>query len=260
MKGRPLLLAAAIFAALIIGVGLWLYTPDKSRAALEAEYARPPSTFVDAAGIRLHVRDTGPHDAPALIMLHGFGSSLHTWDAWAATLTGPYRVVRLDLPSFGLTGPDPASDYSDARTFAILLALMDRLGIPRATFVGNSMGGGIAWRFTAAQPDQVERLILVSPDGFRQPGEPPPSAGPRKLPFVITMMRYVLPSFLLRQNIAPSYGDPGKLTATTLARSRDMLLAAGNRDAILARMMQMTRPDPVPILRTIQVPDRKSVV
>ena len=83
------------------------------RADLEAKYARPPSLFLEIAGYRLHVRDTGPRTAPAVIFLHGFGSSLQTWDDWARDLEADHRVIRYDLPGFGLTGPDPSGDYTD---------------------------------------------------------------------------------------------------------------------------------------------------
>lgn len=244
----------AVLIALLAGAAWYLYTPDKPRAALEAQYAPPPSQFIPVLGVRLHVRDTGPRDAPALLMLHGFASSLQTWDAWAAALEPTVRVVRLDLPSFGLTGPDPTGDYSQARTEALLAALMDTLGLRQATVVGNSMGGGIAWRFALSHPDRVDRLVLISPEGFRPPGEAPPDAPPTGLPLSIRMMRYVLPSAFLRMNIAASYADPATLTPALLARYRDMLLAAGNRDAILARMVQMRRPDPAPLLRQVRQP------
>ena len=75
---------------IVVGAALaWLYTPDKRRAELETIYARPPSIFIEVTGIRLHVRDTGPKTAPALIFLHGFGSSLQTWDKRAQTRSGP---------------------------------------------------------------------------------------------------------------------------------------------------------------------------
>ena len=129
--------------------GAWLYTPDKSRAELDAKYHLGPGDYREAAGIRVRLQDTGPRDAPTVILLHGFGSSLETWDAWSDELSSDHRVVRLDLPGFGLTGPDPSGDYSDARTMVILAALMDGLGIQRASVVGNSMGGRIAWKFAA---------------------------------------------------------------------------------------------------------------
>lgn len=261
VRVRPLIATLLTVAALLIAAGVYLYSPDKNRSVLEARYAPPPSQFITVQGIRLHVRDTGPKTAPTLLMLHGFGSSLQTWDAWSDALSPRFRMVRFDLPSFGLTGGDPSGDYSDGRTFQIMLALMDQLGIARATLVGNSMGGGLAWRFAAAHPDRTDRLVLISPEGFPTPGEQStrPGAGPPKIPFTLNLMRFVLPTPLLRMNIAPSYADPDKLTAQVMARYRDMLLVQGNRDAILARMMQMPqanpgRRDPVPTLRTIQAP------
>jgi len=167
---RAVTIIAVLLGVVLLGGGIWLYTPDKPRAALEATYATPPSAFVEIAGVRLHLRDTGPRDAPALVMLHGFGSSLHTWDDWAALLEPDHRVIRIDVPGFGLTGADPTGDYTDARSMALLLALLDRLGVQRATFIGNSMGGRIAWAFAAAHPDRVAKLVLVSPDGFAGPG------------------------------------------------------------------------------------------
>ena len=87
-----------LLAMSVAGALAWLYRPDKQGAALEAEYAQPPSEFLDAAGVRLHVRDTGPRAAPAVIFLHGFGSSLQTWDDWARDLDTDHRVIRYDMP------------------------------------------------------------------------------------------------------------------------------------------------------------------
>ena len=71
----------ALVVFVVIGAGVWLYTPDLARAGLVARYAGAPSRFLKVAGIVLHVRDTGPRTAPAVVLLHGFGSSLQTWDA-----------------------------------------------------------------------------------------------------------------------------------------------------------------------------------
>ena len=95
---------AAIILALLC-IALWLWTPDRSRAALEAKYLTQPGEMLEVAGVRLRVRDTGPKGAPALIMLHGFGSSLETWEPWARALQTDYRVIRFDLPGTGLSAP-----------------------------------------------------------------------------------------------------------------------------------------------------------
>ena len=249
---KVLSIGAIVLLALMAAGAVFLYTPDKSRPTLETKYATPPSRFIEAAGARLHVRDTGPRDAPALIMLHGFASSLQTWDAWATTLSAGYRVIRLDLPGFALSGPDPSGRYTDERAIAVILALMDRLGIGRATLIGNSMGGRIAWRFAAARPDRTDKLVLISPDGFSGPdrtyGQPEPVPAPYRL------LRYVLPTAILRQNLAPSYADPSKLTPALVARYRDMLLVPGIRDALIARTGQTVLQDPRLILPAIEAP------
>ena len=174
----------------------WLWTPDLDRATLEARYLQAPGDMVelalpakvvsaqaaDAAAtpmmsatttartVRLHVRDSGPRDAPAIVMLHGFGASLHTWQAWAEVLQRDHRVIRFDLPGSGLSPPDPSGLYTDARSMQLLLALMDQLGVPRASVVGHSIGGRLAWQFAAAHAHRVDKLVLLSPDGFASPG------------------------------------------------------------------------------------------
>lgn len=248
------MLAAAGFAlaATLVAAAIWLYTPDRPRAALEALYLAASSDYVQAAGMRLHVRDSGPREAPAIVLLHGFGSSLHTWEAWAGALAGRYRVIRLDLPGSGLTGPDPTGDYSDRRSREVLAALMDRLAVRRATFVGNSIGGRIAWSFAAATPERVDKLVLISPDGFASPGTAYGTAP--KIPAWIGLFRYVLPTALVRSSLKPAYGDPSLLAEATVARYRDLMLAPGVRGAMIARLEQSTKTDPEPLLRAIQAP------
>jgi pimeloyl-ACP methyl ester carboxylesterase len=250
---RPaVIIIAALLLVVLIGACGWLYTPDKPRAGLEAQYARPPSTFLEVAGIRLHLRDTGPRDAPVLVMLHGFGSSLDTWDDWADRLSADHRVIRFDLPGFGLTGADPTGEYTDARTIAVMLALLDRLSVQRATLIGNSMGGRIAWAFTVAHPDRVSKLVLVSPDGFASPGIEYDKR--QQVPLMVRALPYTLPLSMLRANLAAAYADPAKMTEASLLRTRDMMLAPGVRRAVIARMEQTVLPDPRPLLARIVAP------
>ena len=248
-------LSALLIVALLLGGG-WLWTPDKSRVGLEAVYADAPSEFVEAAGLRLHVRQSGAlgahTDAPVVILLHGFGSSLHTWEPWAQKLAATHRVIRLDLPGAGLTGADPTGDYSDLRSVQILAALMDHLGIARATLVGHSMGGRLAWRFAAQQPARVDKLVLVAPDGFASPGFEYGKAPEVTAP--VRLMQYALPKALLRMSLAPAYADPVRMTEETVTRYHDMMLAPGVRTALIARMQQLVLQDPLPFLQRIQAP------
>lgn len=248
MKLQTVLIVLLVLLGLAAAL---LWTPDKPRTELEALYSEGPADFVQAAGIRLHVRQSGPADAPVLLLLHGFGSSLQTWDDWVKALPD-YRVVRLDLPGFGLTGPDPAGDYSDERSVQVLVSLLDALKVERATVVGHSLGGRLAWQFAAAHPERTSKLVLVAPDGFASPGFEYGKAP--KVPAVLNLMRYTLPRFLLKMNLAPGYANPAAMTDALVQRYYDMMLAPGVRGAILDRLGQTVLQDPVPLLRRISVP------
>ena len=168
------------------------------------------------------------------------------------TLKRIIEFIRYDLPGFGLTGADPSADYSDRRSIAVLLALMDQLGVAQATIVGNSMGGRIAWTFAALNPKRTDKLVLISPDGFASPGL---DYGERsRAPLLMRALPYVLPSFMLRDSLAPAYANAEVLTQAVFTRYRDMMLAPGVRRAIIDRMDQMVLVDPVPLLKAIEAP------
>jgi pimeloyl-ACP methyl ester carboxylesterase len=233
-------------------LSLLLWTPDIDRATLEHQYLQSPADMVEVAGTRLHVRDSGPRDAPAVVLLHGFGASLHTWEAWVPGLAEHHRVIRFDLPGSGLSAPDPTGDYTDERSLEVLRELLDRLGLARASLVGHSMGGRIAWRFAARFADRVERLVLVAPDGFASPQF---EYGKKaEVPAVMRLMRHALPLPVLRMSLAPAYAEAGMPSYEVAKRYQDLIRAPGARDAMISRMEQTVLADPVPELQRIQAP------
>jgi pimeloyl-ACP methyl ester carboxylesterase len=222
------------------------WSSDQPGPCRKIDDARLPATP------RPGTRPSGPKSAPALILLHGFGSSLQTWDDWARDLEADHRVIRYDLPGFGLTGADPTADYSDHRSIVVLLALLDWLGVARASVVGNSMGGRIAWTFAALNPNRTDKLVLISPDGFASPGLD--YGVTSKAPLMTRALPYALPSFMLRDSLAPAFASVDVITDALFTRYRDMMLAPGVRQAIVDRMNQMVLVDPVPLLKAIQAP------
>jgi pimeloyl-ACP methyl ester carboxylesterase len=264
MKGRGLVLALTALTLL----SLWLWTPDVPRATLEARYLAAPADLRQVGPWRLHVRDSGPpgptsvtapgaqsdapSDAPAVVLLHGFGASLQTWDVWAEGLAATHRVVRIDLPGSGLSPPDPAHDYRDERSLQLLMALLDDLGLPRVSLVGHSMGGRIAWTFAAQFPKRVDKLVLVAPDGFASFGFEYGKA--MDVPASLSLMRHVLPKPLLRMNLQAAYARPESLTDAVTTRYHDLILAPGARQAMLDRLAQTVLQEPEPLLRQIKAP------
>lgn len=242
------ILLVAGFAGLIV----WGWTPDKSWGELEAKYLDDPADLITVLGNQMHVRDRGPKDAPAVIMIHGFGSSLHTFEGWQERLTPDFRTISLDLPGSGLSRPDAKGDYSDERSIALIGELMDQLRIDSATLIGNSIGGRISWRFAGAHPDRVDKLVLISPDGFASGGFEYGKAP--DIPALTAIMKYFLPRYLIEANLAPAHGDPATLTSDMITRYHDLLIGPGTRQAVIDRMAQTVLVDPVPILKTINVP------
>lgn len=251
MKFVMIAIPAALALALA-GLCLWLYTPDLPREVIEARYHVGPEDYREVMGLRIRLRDSGGAHLPVLILLHGFGSSLETWDDWSRSLAHDFRVIRLDLPGFGLTGPDPAGDYSDARSVKILLAFMDGLGLRKASLVGNSLGGKLAWMFAAGHPERVEKLVLISPAGFSSPGQ---DYGKKpEIPAMIRVLPYVLPAYFVKKSLAPAFGDPARFSSALTARYRDFMRAPGTRPAMIARMEQDVLSDPAPWLQRLHMP------
>ena len=247
-----MVLKTAMVLAFLLLVGWSLWTPDLDRADLERQYARASSQFVQTPGLRTHVHIQGPAHAPVLLLLHGFGSSLQTWDAWGQGLATDYRVVRLDIAGFGLTGPAEPGDYSDEADVQRLLAVVDQLGLSNMTVVGHSMGGRLAGHFAAAHPQRVDKLVLIAPDGFPDPQAH--SEMTYAVPAWMGLVRYTLPRWMIKKGVASAYADPSRLDDNTVQRYQDMLLAPGVRPAVLARMAQTRNRDPLPWLQRLSMP------
>ena len=115
--------------------------------------------FVRANGVVLSCRDEGRRDGPALVFINALGSDLRIWDDVAAILSPDFRIIRYDKRGHGLSelGPDRCDMADYARDLA---ALLDRLGVARATVVGLSIGGLIAQDLYRQRPELFAALVL----------------------------------------------------------------------------------------------------
>jgi hypothetical protein len=247
-------LGGVVLASILVSMGLLygLWAPDLTLSELKRRYGSESLHAVQVDGLAIHYKDTGPRDAPVILLLHGFGSSLQTWDVWAAALQTRYRVIRLDLPGFGLTGPSPLHDYSEASDLATLTHFVDKLGVSSFSIIGHSMGGKMAWGLAAAAPDRVKALVLMAPDGF--PAAQKIGSKPYAMPSIMGVIKFSLPKFLVRQSIEPAFFDANALSDSLVDRYYDMLRAPGVRAAILERSNQTIYTDPVPRLKKIKAP------
>lgn len=218
-----------------------LRAPDRPVETLVARWAQPPSEFMDLDGQLVHYRDEGPKtDATPIVLLHGTSASLHTWDGWARALRSQRRVIRLDLPAFGLTGPFTgryAGQAYTGPTYArFVLDVLDKLGVQRFVVAGNSLGGEVAWRIAASAPQRVAQLVLVDAAGYPVDASQIPLgwriAG---LPVLGQITEHFLPRPLIVQGLLAVYGDPAKVTEPLVDRYFELTLRAGNRAALVQR-------------------------
>ena len=104
-------------------------------------------------------------EGPAVLLIHGMAGSSETWRAVMPELARTHRVLAPDLLGHGESAK-PLGDYSLGAFASGLRDLMGVLGIPRATVVGQSLGGGVAMQLAYQHPELVERLVLVSSGGL----------------------------------------------------------------------------------------------
>lgn len=239
----PLGLIAAILAAFLL-----LRTSDTDRDEMIAKYGGPNATFVAGpAGQRVHYRDQGKRDGPAIILIHGANSSLHTWEPLVQRLGGTYRIVTLDLPGHGLTGATPDTDYSAAGMMAAVDVVAAKLGLDHFVLGGNSMGGWVSWRYALARPDRVDALLLLDAAGMPlRKGEkaPPSNIGFRVLeyPFGRWLATQITPRSLVEESLRGSVAKQGIVDDAMIDRYWELLRFPGNREATVLRARMDREP------------------
>jgi pimeloyl-ACP methyl ester carboxylesterase len=226
------------------------------RDELRRRYTQSGSRFVKIMGTDVHYVDEGSGEL--IVMIHGFASSLHTWNRVVDELRREYRVIRLDLPPFGVTGP-LRSGSGEIETMNLptyrrfIDTFLQALGISRATFIGNSLGGLIAWDYAVRHREAVERLVLIDSAGF-----------PMKLPIYIALFNsalvrvsspWLLPEVIVKSAVRNVYGDPRKIDAVTLRRYVEFFHGEDTRTAIGKMVPTLDFKDvDTDVLKTLDVP------
>jgi pimeloyl-ACP methyl ester carboxylesterase len=182
---------------------------------LKARYTNEYSHWVEIGGLNVHYEDEG--QGPVIVLVHGIMSSLQTWDDWTDVLKNNYRVIRLDLPGYGLTGaPKDISKFNESYLLNSFSKFIDDLNLKKFTLVGNSLGGYISAQYAATHPEKVQKLVLIDPIGY-----------PQKLPWILNLAtkpvisqiaKYYQPPVLIALNVKDVYGDPRRLTKKNLDR------------------------------------------
>lgn len=242
-----------LLTAAMVGMS---WAPDRSMADLRPRWAPTPSTFMAVENMQVHLRDQGVRDDPVpIVLLHGTSASLHTWEGWVGALKNDRRVISMDLPGFGLTGPMADGDYRMTRYVQFLTTLLDQMGVQNAVLVGNSFGGRLAWEMAVAHPDRVAKLVLVDAAGYPTPSASIP-IGFRiaQIPVLNTLMEVTLPRSMVESSVRNVYGHPEKVTPELVDRYYDLTLRDGNRAALVERFRQAPSGEGASRITTLKLP------
>ncbi len=244
---KSLLVGTGIFLILVSLLIFSNFYTDLPVEELKQKYTNDASQFIEIDGLKVHYRDEG--EGNPLVLLHGTAASLHTWDGWVEQLADSFRIIRLDLPAFGLTGSNSEHDYSTDAYVDFLRSFLGKLNIESFYLAGNSLGGRIAWNYAAKYPEGLRKLVLLAPSGFTLSDIEEPEKKPMAFRLASNsalnwMVRYVSPRSLVRNSLHEVYADDTKVNEPLVERYHDLLRRQGNREAFLARVQQIYQDDP----------------
>ncbi len=216
------------------------------------KYTNEYSRFVVVDGTMIHYRDEG--NGYPLVLLHGAFSSLQTFDEWTSILKDEFRILRIDLPGFGLTGRHPCDEYSIETHIRILKGFLDVMRIDRCVLCGSSLGGWIAWEFALKYPNRLRKLLLVDAAGFLDRESIPLPFRMARTPFANRVVRMVVRKNIMEQFLRQVYSSQEKVTEELLERYYELFSREGNPDAFLIMVNKTAYRDNTHRLKDIRVP------
>ena len=229
---------------IILGFGLFIVLivsffgyQDIPLDQLKKKYTDSYSSFVRVGDMDIHYKDQGDKkDSIPIVLIHGTGSSLHTYDHWTKELIINHRVIRMDLPGYGITGPFPDRDYSYNNYVAFLKDFLEKIGVKSCILAGNSLGGNIAWRFTTKYSEMVDDLILIDAAGYPMKSKSIPLAFKiAQIPVIQNIFTFITPRFIAKVSVENVYKDKTKVNEELVDRYFELTLREGNREAFVDR-------------------------
>ena len=141
-------------------------TPRLTVAQLREKYADRQSRYVTVKGMDIHYKDEGPRGAPVLLLIHGSQSSLRTWDRITLLLKQRYRIVRFDIPGYGLSSPATDEAAKTVQPVEITEGLLEGLGVKKlAAAVGGGGRAGGGREVAVEEGSDVREQVALEPAG-----------------------------------------------------------------------------------------------
>ena len=221
-----------------------------SHAQAQARYADDASRFAEIDNVRLHYKDEG--SGPAILLIHGSMGDVSDWDGWVEVLEKQYRVVRFDLPGFGISGTIANGNYSIDRSLALIDGLMDTLGLERFAIAGVSYGGPVAFRYAATRTERVTALVIMNSAGIEYGKQRvDPETGEKD--FFKAATSGISRDFIAA-GLREAFHDPALVTDALIDRKHTLMNLKGRPEEGAIMIRQYERGDPYRVLAHVRAP------
>ena len=254
---RPATKALLLSVVAVVAAGVaWLAVTSSGaleldRQELARRYALPTSKFVTVDKTPIHYVDEG--QGPVVVLMPPSFMNLRAWDGAAADLSRDFRVIRLDFPLVGLSGPDPGGDYSTEHFLQLLHGLMQTLEVPRFSLVGTSSGGTIAFQYAARWPEQVERLVLINNAGLPRSAATDPNRA-RGSALSRWLLAKYKPRSYWKESLDSQMGSGKPAPESVVTMVYDLNRRSGIGGDGLLMMKQFRSLDPQAVLSKVRAP------
>jgi pimeloyl-ACP methyl ester carboxylesterase len=248
--------ALLLFLVVVVGFCTLNWRNDLPVSELKQKYANSESEFVEIDGMQVHYRDEGNAlDSIPLVLIHGTGASLHTWEGWVKSLKANHRIIIFDLPAYGLTGPSKVGDYSQDYYVSFVDKLLTKLFVKKCVLGGNSLGGSVTWAYALAHPARVEKMILVDAGGYPMtPKSVPIAFQMARVPILSNLFKYVTPRSVIEKSLRNVYVHDERITDDLIDRYYNLALREGNRKAFIDRMKVSISSNKYLKIKTLTMP------
>lgn len=195
--------------------------------------------YVTVQDVKINYIERG-HGDRNVLLVHGFGSSIYSWNDLLGPLGERFHVYAMDVKGFGYSEKPKDADYSLVALMDFVIDFMDAVGLERATLVGHSMGGALCLAAAIDFPERVERLVLIDAAGY--PMDLPLPIRVSRMRLTSTVGRLFYGEWAVRWGLKQAFHDPSRVTPE---RVRAYYLPSRTKNGIGAPLKILRNYDPI---------------
>lgn len=251
MKKLLRFIGILLLIIIVVPIGVLFFRPSVivSKDVVKQDFTQSHSHFYHWRGAEIHYVDEGQGET--ILMIHGFGGHHRNFQKLADALKDQYRVVRVDLPGFGLSDcpepADPAHPHFAKMYTDFMHDFIDTAGLDSMYVIGNSMGGMVAWNMAVAEPQKVKKLVLLASAGYDLDKT---AKGLMIIKYKSLANAFLrgLPLFMSESGAKRCYADESKVDEKEVKINNEIT----NREGNLKHMLDMARDTDFPDTALIQ--------